>query len=802
MTLRQVGHYRLDSLLGSGGMGDVYKAYDTYRDRYVALKLLPEAFSGDREFLKRFQRESNVAARLTEPHVIPIHDFGELGGQLFIDMRLVEGADIGALLAQHGPIAPRRAVQLIAQVAEALDAAHADHLVHRDIKPTNILVTPSDFVYVVDFGIARTFGRQQTALTITGTTIGTLHYMAPERFEGASVVDGGADIYSLACVLHECLTGAPPFAGKDLPALLYAQLYSGPPSASSLIEGVPPALDAVIARGMAKDPRDRYQTAGALAAAAREAVGIEAVAPPRTQPPTTPWAEKPAPAMSELPAPPWAGTPAPPMAERPASAWAETPAPTWAETAAPPWEELPDPTWQDANALAGWQDVAPAPRAEARPPGDHFAESVPHGGTQTVFAGGVDAWGATLPPESVPGATRLDPVVGALPPPPGVAPGGPDMGDRGPGWRRIGVLIVAVAVALAVPIVVVLLSSSKPSSSSPGPSQTLSTAGSTSSGAPATGGGSSLAMPTIAEKLPVGQNPSDLEVAPNGQFAYIVRPGAGVISVLNTATDLVSATTIKIPQGQPQYVAFSPDSRTAYVSVTGHGIVPHIAFIDTATGTVSPATVQVDNFVPAHLTVSPDGKFLYVANHNTATNLVHDNVIDVIDTASKALITDVAVKATPHWVVFTKNGERFYTTDHLGAAVTVVNAATNSVITNIPVHETPHSEILSPDGSTLAVTSYDGNEVYLISTATDKVIKTIAVGKEPVDIAYSTDGRYLFTVNTLDDTVTVIDTASNRVIGNIPTGKGPTSISVLPNGRQALVADSNDGTVEVINIPQ
>src|ERR1700677_4236050 len=180
MALRQVGNYRLDSLLGRGGMGEVYKAYDTQRDRYVALKLLPQALSGDREYLKRFQRESNVAARLQEPHVIPIHDFGEIDGQLFIDMRLVDGADIGALLNTNGRIAPQRAVYLISQVAEALNAAHANDLVHCDIKPSNILVTSSDFVYVVDFGMARSAGGGQISLTITGATIGTLHYMAPE----------------------------------------------------------------------------------------------------------------------------------------------------------------------------------------------------------------------------------------------------------------------------------------------------------------------------------------------------------------------------------------------------------------------------------------------------------------------------------------------------------------------------------------------------------------------------------------------------------------------------------------------
>ena len=202
MSLRDVGNYRLDSLLGSGSMGEVYKAYDAQRDRYVALKLLPSALSGDPEYYRRFQRESQVVARLTEPHVIPIHDFGEIDGQLFIDMRFVDGSDLGARLRASGPIAPRRAVHLISQIAEALDAAHADHLVHRDIKPSNILVTQSDFVYVVDFGIARAIGSQQTALTITGATIGTLNYMAPERFANHDI-DGRSDVYSLACLLHE-----------------------------------------------------------------------------------------------------------------------------------------------------------------------------------------------------------------------------------------------------------------------------------------------------------------------------------------------------------------------------------------------------------------------------------------------------------------------------------------------------------------------------------------------------------------------------------------------------------------------
>jgi len=744
MVLRQVGNYRLDRLLGAGGMGEVYEAYDIHRDRYVALKLLPEALSGDQEYMKRFRRESHVAARLRDPHVIPIHDFGEIDGQLFIDMRLVDGADLGALLDAGGQMAPQRAVNLISQVAEALDAAHADHLVHRDIKPSNILVTSTDFVYVVDFGIARSVGGLQTSLTITGATIGTLHYMAPERFAGHAV-DGRADIYSLACVLHECLTGAPPFSGKDLPALMYAQVYSGPPAASSLAEGVPPALDAVIARGMAKDPEDRFPTAGALAAAAREALLTEAPTPP----------------MTELPA--------------------------------PAWTEIPDPTWPAATAFDVWQDVAKPPGPEAEPAGERSANRVPDSPTQTMIADSGDDWGGTRPPEHMPQGASPDPDASRLPP--GAAT---DLPARGPAWRRLSVLILAAAVAVAVPIGLIL-AFAKPNAG--GGSAPPNTGSATSTGAAgAASSAPSLAVPTVAEKIPVGGSPSYVQVAPNGKFAYIANPGAREITVLNTANDQVSAP-IKVPQGPPQSVSFSPDSRTAYVSVYNtNGSVHLIAFVDTATGTVT-STVPVNNHTPGPSTTSPDGRYLYVPNHNMVMGGSGDNVIDVIDTVSKKLVDSIPVAANPHWIVFDPKNGRFYATDHMSTVITVLNANNNSKIAEIEVGETPHSIAISPDGSRLAVTSYNGNEVFLVSTATDQEVAVIRVGRLPLEVAYSPDGRYLFTVDNDDNTVTVINTADNRVIAEIPTGKSPTSISVLPNGRQAYVTDENDGTIEVLNIP-
>src|SRR5690242_19405440 len=262
MTPRQFGPYELQSLIGVGGMGEVWRARDTRRDRLVAIKLLPESLANDREFTNRFRRESEVAARLREPHVIPIHDYGEIDGRLFIEMRLVDGRDLAGLL-EDGPLPPARAVAIVSQIADALEAAHADGLVHRDVKPSNVLVTANDFVYVVDFGIARSIGSTRTALTISGATVGTLDYMAPERFTNEPI-NCRTDVYSLACLLSECLTGQRPYPGNDLPSLLYAHLHLEPPRPSELVEGVPPELDSVVARGMAKRPDDRFATPSEL----------------------------------------------------------------------------------------------------------------------------------------------------------------------------------------------------------------------------------------------------------------------------------------------------------------------------------------------------------------------------------------------------------------------------------------------------------------------------------------------------------------------------------------------------------
>ena len=250
----------------------------------VALKLLRTDVAADPSYQDRFRRESRIAARLQEPHVIPVHDFGEIDGVLYIDMRLVEGASVKDELRVNGVLPPARAVSIIGQVAAALDAAHANGLVHRDIKPENVLLTPDDFAYLVDFGIAH--GGGEATVTKTGLIIGSCAYMATERLNGKP---GGpaSDVYSLTCLLYECLTGRAPFEAGDLRQVMSAHMFAPPPRPSVMRRGINPAFDDVVAKGMAKNPADRYASAGELARAAAAAMhGRPApVAPPSARSP-------------------------------------------------------------------------------------------------------------------------------------------------------------------------------------------------------------------------------------------------------------------------------------------------------------------------------------------------------------------------------------------------------------------------------------------------------------------------------------------------------------------------------------
>jgi streptogramin lyase len=273
-----IAGYEIGDLVGRGGMGDVYRALDTRLERPVALKLLGERLSDDESFRQRMLTESRLAAGLDHPNVVPIYEAGEADGRLFIAMRFVEGSDLKALLRRAGTLAPERAVAIASQVADALDAAHAKGLVHRDVKPSNVLLDQQrgrEHVYLADFGLTQSVSDTRPT---DGHLMGTVDYVAPEQIIGDNV-DGRADVYALGCLLFEALTGTLPFSGASDVAVVYAHLEQPPPRATERRPSLPAAVDDVLARAMAKDRTERQPTCGALVDDVRQALGLVAAEP-------------------------------------------------------------------------------------------------------------------------------------------------------------------------------------------------------------------------------------------------------------------------------------------------------------------------------------------------------------------------------------------------------------------------------------------------------------------------------------------------------------------------------------------
>src|SRR3954451_18834858 len=248
-------------------MSSVYLAEHLRLHRKVALKLMASELAHDERFQERFLRESQLAASLDHPNVVPIYDADEADGVLYIAMRYVEGSDLRALLRAEGPLEPARALRLVAQAAAGLDAAHRRGLVHRDVKPGNLLLGEDEHLYVSDFGLTKQ-ASSQSGLTATGQLVGTVDYVAPEQIRGETV-DGRTDVYSLACVLYECLAGSKPFEKDTEVAIIWAHMQDAPPSLADGRPELPRALDDVLAKGMSKDPVGRYATCRELVDAAR-----------------------------------------------------------------------------------------------------------------------------------------------------------------------------------------------------------------------------------------------------------------------------------------------------------------------------------------------------------------------------------------------------------------------------------------------------------------------------------------------------------------------------------------------------
>jgi serine/threonine protein kinase len=272
----ELAGYRIEAQIGRGGMGIVYRAEHLRLGRKVALKLLAPELAENQGFRARFEHESRLAGVLDHPHIVPLFEAGEVDGLLFISMHYVEGTDLRELLSRDGRLDPERALAIAAQVASALDVAHGHGLVHRDVKPGNILIANDaaadrpEHCYLTDFGLTKDTS-SPVELTATGTFVGTIDYIAPEQIEGAKAA-GHGDQYALACVLFECLTGQLPFARDEELSVMWAHLQDAPPTVTALRPDLPAAIDAVIARALAKDPKERYETCTAMVAAARAAL--------------------------------------------------------------------------------------------------------------------------------------------------------------------------------------------------------------------------------------------------------------------------------------------------------------------------------------------------------------------------------------------------------------------------------------------------------------------------------------------------------------------------------------------------
>jgi DNA-binding beta-propeller fold protein YncE/outer membrane biosynthesis protein TonB len=492
-----VAGYRIEAVLGRGGMGVVYLATQLSLDRPVALKVIAPELAGDITFRERFKRESRIAASIEHPNVIPVYEAGEGDGLLYLTMRYVDGTDLKALLEANGTLEPARAARLLAQVAAALAAAHRRDLMHRDVKPANVLVDREggrEHGYLTDFGIARHVAAT-SALTATGSVVGTIDYLAPER-----IVEGGgdarADVYALGCVLFQVLTGNVPYPRDHDAAKMYAHLNADVPDARSLNQAVPAALAELAMRAMAKEPDARVHSAAELAERLLEAADTREIPAPATLPATPP--------IPEAPTTP----PAEPAGTEPAETAETEPAPTEAAPAAPE----PAATEPAATEPAPTEDAPAATEPAATEPAATGPATAPTTGIEGRSAGGLGEFRTEVGTKSAPPRRR----------------------------GRPGAIIAAAAGVLALIAVVVVLASGGSEESG----------GGGGNGGGGDGGGSARLNPTALDTIAV--QPGADGVATGAGFVWVANRDLNTVTRVNAQSRRV--------EGDPIQVGQEPDS--------------------------------------------------------------------------------------------------------------------------------------------------------------------------------------------------------------------------------------------------
>jgi serine/threonine-protein kinase len=621
----------------------------------VAIKLLPRELADQPNFRQRFRREALTTARLTDPHVVPVFDSGELEGQLFLVMAVIDGVDLHSLLQRDGPMTPERAVQVIEQVAAALDTAHAAGLVHRDIKPSNVLMTGRGHVYLIDFGIAH--DSAATQITRAGI-LGTVAYMAPERLSQGKI-DARGDVYSLACVLHECLTGRPPYPGNTVEQQITGHLTQPPPRPSLQRPGVAVGFDDVVARGMAKNPEQRYQTASQLAAAARHALtGAAAThqAPATYAAPTFPAATQ----MASAPRAPTRRTHEPVRGGPPRDferhrkrvqrIWvlAAVVAVVVATVGA---------SVYFLHARTFGRGSAP----EAAPqPAPSDLVTTPPSGPPTIAAAirvGNGAFGVAVDPSA---HTAY------------VANNGSNSVSVIDTTSRTVTATIAVGnhpvgVAVDPSTSTVYITNYDDSSVS-----VIDTA-----------------SRTVIAAVGVGSHPGGVVIDPDARTAYVTGGDNGSLSVIDTTTRAVTAT---VPVGKgPSRLAIDPTAHRLFVTTAD----PAVAVIDTTNRTVV-ATVAVPGH-PGGVATDPASHTAYVTNDAAS--------VSFIDTRSLSVAASVPVGQRPGGVAVDPSAHTVYVANYNDASVSVVDTTRRAVIGILAVGNNPLGVAVDPTNHLAYVTS-------------------------------------------------------------------------------------------------
>jgi DNA-binding beta-propeller fold protein YncE/tRNA A-37 threonylcarbamoyl transferase component Bud32 len=831
-----VAGYRLEEQIGRGGMAVVYRAHDPHLDRRVALKILAPELARDEEFRQRFIRESRAAAAVDHPNIIPIYDAGEADGILFIAMRFVEGRDVQTLIDSADPLPTARICDIVTQVASALDAAHAHGLVHRDVKPGNMLREATsgqahpDHVYLSDFGLSKHSLPGAAALTSTGQFLGTLNYVAPEQIESGEV-DGRTDEYALACSAFEMLAGEPPFRRDESLAIMWAQLSAAPPSLTSIRPDLPPAVDEVFGKALAKSRDDRYGTCLEFSAALRWSCGLwREDSDPGTSVPGRGATRAVHPgelAAAAGAADVAAGQPqAPPT--RPDQAGAGRPAAAAAGTAQPA-SNQPASDWAATDPrgigepVAGHSDTDQADTDPGRPgwagdAGPPTRQAAPVGAPGPARAGTTDPLMDYDQLYRSPGAPRT------LPPVP----------PRRKSRRTLAAVAAGCVVLLGAGGAYVALThggsivTGSHGPTTPGTTPVPALAGCTTQTA------QTAPMPNVQTHfVQVGGNPFDVVVTPNG-FGFVSLRKGNPLVVMNT-THTVPTVRDQVPLANPEGETFTHNGK--YLLVAGNNGMTVFSVSDLEAGQTTPVgSLGVPGGKGAlEVVTSPDDRYAFVTLQNSGTVAVFNLHKALNSTFSSAdVVGTIPMKADPLGITASPDGRYLYVVSGLSSNAIDSGMGTLSIVSMSKAEIKPASSVVANDnagcGPARVITSDNGKYVWvtsgggnaleafaadkLISDPTHALVAKVAVGEIPLGLELIKNGTQIVVADSNRDKVNnavpdlaVVDVAKAlagqpALLGTIKSGLAPRQFALSRNGKTLLVTNTDSGTVESVDVSQ